>query len=599
MKDYWRLLSFLKKHPLTLMGAIVSIIISGVFDGITLLPIVPLADRVLNRGEVTLPFQLPPFIEGVVEKINQTEPLALLGVLSVAGLALFLLKCLFLFLQDYLMTDLSQRLVRDVRSALFEKIQLLSLDYFSAKKAGVLMSRVTHDVGTLQDSVAVGLTDLFYRPLQILVFGAITFLIDWKLAALSLVLIPIITVPVARIGKRLRQVHSSALQSMADLTSTLHEFISGIWIVKVFTMEAHEKSKFEQANENVYRFTMKRMKRIMALGPFSEAVAAVGAIFLLYVGGRQVLHGKFSGGVLILFLGALLSLIKPAKKLASTYGLLQETLATVPRIFEILDAIPAVSEKKDAKLLSPVRKGIQFRDVSFRYHENDVLQHVSLDVSAGEVIAIVGRSGAGKTTLVNLIPRFYDPTQGSVLIDGVDLRSVTLRSLREQIGVVTQETFLFHDTIEANIRYGRLDATAAEVAAVARMAHAHEFISRTPGAYQAVIGERGMKLSGGERQRLAIARAILKNPPVLILDEATSQLDTESERYVQEAIEALMKGRTVLVIAHRLSTIVNADRIVVLEGGRVVEVGPHAELLKKDGLYKKLYSIQVQEVMDT
>ncbi len=600
MKDYFRLLGFLKKHLHVLGAAFVTLILSAGFDGITLLPIVPLADRVLNRGEVILPFPLPPPLEHLVAAINQAEPLTLLWYLCVFGAVLIAFKFFFLFLQDYLMMDLSQRMVRDVRNALFQKLHLLSLDYFTEKKSGTLISRFTHDVTTLQDSVAVGLTDLLYRPFQILVFAVIAFSIHWKLAVASLVLIPLITVPVAKIGKRLKKVNQSALESMAEVSSVLHEFMSGVRIVKVFNMEGHERSKFERSNQDFYRYTMKRIKRVLALGPFSELVAGVGAIIILYIGGREVVRGTLSSGVLILFLGALLSLIKPAKKVTSTYGLFQQTLAVIPRVYEILDAVPSVAEKPGAKVLSPVQESIEFQNVSFRYpgKESDALQEVTLSVKAGEVIAIVGRSGAGKTTLVNLIPRFYDPTAGTILIDGTDIREVTLQSLREQVGVVTQETFLFHDSIEANIAYGRAGATTSEIEGAARLAHAGEFISRIPEGYQAVIGERGVKLSGGERQRIAIARAILKNPPILILDEATSQLDSESERYVQEAIERLMKGRTVFVIAHRLSTVVNADRIVVLEQGRMIEVGGHSELLKKDGLYKKLYSVQFQEVMN-
>ncbi|MFH1857448.1 MAG: ABC transporter ATP-binding protein [Candidatus Omnitrophota bacterium] len=601
MRDYLRLLAFLKKHIWTLGAAFASLIVSATFDGITLLPIVPIADRILGRSEVVLPFRLPPFLEGLVATINQTEPLVLLGILCFFGLGLILLKFLFLFLNEYLMKDLSQRLVRDVRNALFEKIQTLSLDYFSEKKAGTLVSRLTYDVSTLQDSVAVGLMDLFYRPLQLFFFACIVFLIHWKLALLSLALIPIITIPVARIGKRLKKVNINTLESMAEINTTLQEYIAGVRIVKVFNMEPYEKSKFEKAAQNFYRYTMKRVKRVIALGPFSECVASIGAILLLLVGGREVVQGTFSGGVLLLFLGALLSLIKPAKKLTSSYGLFQEALGVVPRIFEILDAVPSVVERREPRVLPPIQKNIEFRDVSFRYQEKEmeVLQGISLTVSAGEVIAIVGRSGAGKTTLVNLLPRLYDPTKGNILIDGVELREVTLRSLREQIGVVTQETFLFHDTIEANIAYGRLGSSKGDIVEAARLAHAHDFIMRSPGGYQAVIGERGLKLSGGERQRIAIARAILKNPPLLILDEATSQLDSESERFVQEAIERLMKGRTVFVIAHRLSTIVNANRIVVLEKGRLAEFGTHTELLQRNGIYKKLYSVQFQEVMNT
>lgn len=596
MRDYVRLLGYLKAHLALATVAVLSLIASALFDGISLVPIVPLADRVLNRGQITLSTSLPPFLQTIILRLNEADPMRLLGWLCLVGIALMFFKCLFLFLQDYLMSDLSQRFVRDIRNKLFERLQLLSLDYFSEKKQGTLLSRITYDAGFLQDSVAVGMLDLIYRPCQMAIFATIAFYIHWKLAILSLVLLPAIILPVVKIGKRLHTVSVEAMEDMSDLNTTVQETIGGIQVIKSFNLESRRQEKFERHNEDFYHHTMKRMKRIQAIGPFSEFIAALGALFILFIGGRDVVQGRLSSGVFIFFLGALLSLIKPAKKLTSSYGLFKQTLAVTPRILELLEERPSVVERPNAKALAPVRERIEFQEVSFGYETQPVLEEITFLVPVGEVVAIVGRSGVGKTTLVNLIPRFYDPTRGRILIDGVDLREVTLRSLRDQVGMVSQETILFNDTIYANIAYGRPQATREELLQAARMSHADSFIQRMPRSYDTPIGDRGLKLSGGERQRLALARAFLKNPPILILDEATSQLDAESERLVQSAMDQLMTGRTVFVIAHRLSTVTKADRIIVLEGGRIAAIGSHRELLERGGLYQKLYAMQFEGV---
>ena len=596
MRDYVRLLRFLKPHRGVAIAALASTFISAAFDGITLVPIVPLADRVLNRGKIILPAGLPAPVQDLVLRLNEADPMRLLAGLCVVGLVLSFFRGIFVFLESYLMADLSQKFVRDVRTQIFEKLQLLSLDYFAQKKEGALLSRITYDVGQLQDSVAVGIMDLLYRPFQILVFSAIAFSISWKLAVVSLVLLPAITLPVLKIGRHLRKVNREAMEDMSELSSTVQESVMGAQVVRSFGLESHLQEKFSRHNQNFYRHTMKRIKRVLAIGPFSEFVTVIGALCILFYGGRSVVQGRLSSGVFILFLGALLSLVKPAKKLTSSYGLFQQTLAIAPRIAELLDEKPTVVESPQAKPLPPIRHRITFDNVSFGYDGPPVLEKIQLEVAVGEVVAIVGRSGVGKTSLVNLIPRFYDPKQGRVLMDGIDLRSVTLRSLRAQVGMVSQETLLFNDTIYANIAYGRLQANREELLEAARLSYADNFIRRLPNGYETQIGDRGVRLSGGERQRLALARAFLKNPPILILDEATSQLDTESEQLVQAAMDQLMKGRMVFVIAHRLSTVTKADRIVVLETGRIAAIGTHRELLDQGGLYQKLYAMQFQGV---
>jgi len=444
----------------------------------------------------------------------------------------------------------------------------------------------------IQNSIAEGLKEFLYQFFQILLFLSIVFFIHWRLATFSLFLLPLIVLPVVKIGKRLRKISISSQEKMGRINSLLYETIAGVRIVKAFSMEEYETERFAQENDRFYRLTLKGMKRTILLSPLNEFVGALSATFILFVGGREVLRGTMSAGVFTLFLGALLSLIKPFKKISNIYGLTQQALGAAKRIFKILDTQPQIKEKENALILPSFSKEIAFENVYFRYHKREVLKGINLHIPKGEVVALVGHSGVGKTTLVNLIPRFYDPSQGRITIDGYDVRDLHLKSLRAQIGIVTQETILFNDTVRANIAYGKREASLEEIICAAKAANAHQFIINLPEQYDTIIGEQGITLSGGERQRLAIARVFLKNAPILILDEATSQLDAKSERLIQEAIERLMHGKTVFVIAHRLSTIKHADKIVVLDKGRIVDIGKHNQLLSRDSLYRKLYEMQ-------
>jgi subfamily B ATP-binding cassette protein MsbA len=565
---------------------------SAIFDGVSLAMIVPLSDKVLTNKQIILPTKLPPFLAGIVDKLNSIAPLAMLNYIAVGIVLLFIFKGIFGFLQGYLMSDIGQRVIRDIRSKLYAKLQTLSLDYFTHKRGGELISRITNDVRMVENAVSYGSTDLIYQSLQVVVFLCLTFLIYFKLALISIILVPLISLPIMRVGKILRKLSRSSQEKMADINSYIYETIIGTRIVKAFNMEPYEINKFDLVNHEYYRISMKSIKRTLLLSPATEILGCVAGIFVFLWGGREVIAGRVSFGVFGLFLASLLSLIRPFKKLSQVNAINQQAMAASVRIYEVLDTQPTVVEKPGAMELSGFQGKVTYEDVWFAYADQDVLKGVNLEVKRGEILAIVGPSGTGKTTLVDLIPRFYDPKRGRILIDGTDIKEATLKSLRQQVGIVTQETILFNDTIGANIAYGRPGATQQEIEQAALQAYAHDFIRKFPLGYDTSIGDRGIKLSGGERQRIAIARALLKNPPILILDEATSQLDSESERVVQEALDRLVKGRTVFVIAHRLSTVRNAHRIVVLDNGRITEEGSHSELLVKGGLYKRLYQMQ-------
>ena len=597
MNTYLRLLKFVRPHRGVLVLAAVCMLASALFDGVSLGMLVPLADRVLNNKEIIVTdTPLPPIIKDTIARINATPPLTLLNIMAALILVLFLFKGIFLFLQSYLMTDVSQRVIRDARNSLYRKFQSLSLDYFTQARTGTLISRITNDVSIIQNSISEGLTDLIYQSLRIILFALIVFFINWRLAIISLILLPLISFPILRIGKRLRKISTRAQEKAAEINSTLYETISGIRIVKAFSMEDYEINKFERQNKGFYKISMKSVKRMIAIAPLTEFIGTVGGVVVLVLGGKEVIKGTVSFGIFVLFLAALLSLIKPFKRLSKVHAINQQALAAAVRIFEILDLQPSIKEKEDARILPKMNRDIKFQGVHFKYNNEEIaLKNIDLEVRVGEVVALVGPSGVGKTTLVNLIPRFYDPTEGKITIDGYDLRDATVKSLRDQIGIVSQEMVLFNDTVKANIAYGRIDAREEEIIQTARLANAHDFIVQMPQGYDTMIGERGFRLSGGQRQRLAIARALLKNPPILILDEATSQLDTESEILVQEAIEQLMRNRTVFVIAHRLSTVRGADKIIVLDNNEIVEVGAHEQLMTKAGAYRTLYELQFRE----
>jgi subfamily B ATP-binding cassette protein MsbA len=595
MKEYRRFLRFLKPHSGILALAVVFMAVSSLFNWVSIAMIVPVVDKVLSNRPIVFPSKSPVVIERAVYFINSMPQEELFTVVLIFIPALFLLKGIFNFLYSYYMSDIGQLCVRDIRNRIYEKLQGLSLEYFVKKRSGELVSRITNDVKVVENALSYGVTDLAYQSFLVMLFTGTVFFIHWKLAFISLLLIPLIAFPIVKVGRTLRKISRNSQEKMADINSLLVETINGVRIVKAFSMEPYEVNKFKNQNQGYYKLSMKAIKRTLILSPATEFIGVLFGVFFLWWIGRDVISGKLSFGVFALYVGSLFSLIRPLKKLSQVNSINQHALAASSRIHEVLEAVATVKEQVALKQLSRAPRHIEYRGVSFRYEDTQILKDISFSVEAGAVVAIVGPSGVGKSTLLDLLLRFYDPQEGEILIDAVNIRDVSLKSLRSLCGIVTQETVLFNDTVKANIGYGHLEIDDKKIEEAARIANAHDFILRLPQGYNTIIGDRGVKLSGGERQRLAIARALLKNPPILILDEATSQLDTESERLVQDALNKLMQGRTVFVVAHRLSAVKDADAIIVLDKGRIVQQGAHKELISCDGLYRMLYELQDRE----
>lgn len=593
MQDYRRLFRFAKPYFSLLVLAGVFMGIVTLLDVFRLGAVVPVVDRIFtNKPIMFAAGKFPLFVENILNQLNNLTPLKVLYLLLIVVPVALIIRAVFEFLHSYIMADVGQKVIRDVRNLVYGKLQTLSLEYFTQKRSGELVSRITNDVRLIENAVSYALTDLVYQSFQVISFAVLAFLINWKFALISIVLLPLVAVPMVSVGKVLCKLSRKSQEKMADINSLLVETFMGVRIVRAFCMEDKEIARFKGQNQDYYKIAMKSIKRMLLLGIITELAGVAAALLIIFYGGRQVIEGRLSFGLFALFMAALLSLIRPFKKLSQVNSIIQQAIAAVKRIYEVLDVQPLIKEAANAKILPPIKESIVFRNVSFGYADRLILDNINLEVALGSNLAIVGPSGVGKTTLVDLIPRFYDPLKGEILIDGQDINYVTLQSLRHQIGIVTQETILFNDTVRANIGYGKPDATDAQIKQAAREAYADDLILHLPLGYDTVIGDRGMKLSGGEKQRIAIARALLKNPPILILDEATSQLDTESERLVQQALERLIQGRTVFIVAHRLSTVKSASQIAVLDKGRIVERGTHQQLLDKNGLYKRLYSMQ-------
>lgn len=528
--------------------------------------------------------------------INKNE--TLLFVLPVALFAVAVLKSAFSYGQNYLMNYVGNHIVTDIRQELFGRMVRLPVSYHDSNTSGRLVSRVINDVTLMANAIAGVLKDIFQQGLTFLAMLGVIFYQNWKLGSLSMIVIPLAAVTMVRMGKRLRALGKSGQEQMGDMASTLQETLSGIRMVKAYGRESAEAERFKDSNKAFLTTTMKAIQ-VSSLGSSHiEVIGVVGVAVIIWYGGSLVISGDMTPGAFFSFLAAMFMVFTPLRRLSGSNNTIQQALAAAERVFGVIDLETEQETDRGQVAMPPVTQSVVYQDVTFLYEGQTVpaLSDVDLVIPAGQMVAVVGSSGSGKTTLANLLPRFYHPTAGAVLIDGVDIQSFTLASLRAQIGIVSQEVVLFDDTVFNNIAFGRQHAAEADVVQAAKLAYAHDFIERLPQGYSTMVGEKGIKLSGGERQRLAIARAILRDPPLLILDEATSALDTESERVVQLALTNLMAHRTTLVIAHRLSTVQRADRIVVLDRGTIVETGTHDELLLRGGHYKRLHALQFQDL---
>lgn len=539
---------------------------------------------------------VPWIIKSVIDEVLADRDIAMLNTIAIGIVFVYLLRGIFFFGQNYLMSHIGQKVIIDIRQKVYRHLQKLSLSYYESRKTGTIMSYVTNDVSALQNALVENVIEMVTESVILLgSLGAMLYL-HWKLTLLTLFTLPLVAHAINVFGKKLRNAGRISQERAADITAVLQETLSAIRVVKSFSREDYEIERFGEENNRNFRAQMKVVQLMSTLTPLIEFLAALGVTIIIWYGGLEVISGNLTSGALIAFLIYTVNLSNPIKRLTRVYANIQKALAAAQRVFEVLDTEPDIQDAPGAIALPRIEGHISLRDVDFAYKPDElVLNQVSFEVRPGQMVAIVGPSGAGKSTIANLIPRFYDPVAGQVMIDGIDIKTATLASLRQQIGIVPQETVLFNGTVYENILYGDLEAGEEQVIAAARAANAHQFISEMPEGYDTQIGDRGSQLSGGQRQRIAIARAILKNPRILILDEATSALDAESEKLVQEALDQLMVGRTSLVIAHRLSTIQRADIIIVMEKGRIVEQGSHEELIRAGGLYDKLYKVQFSE----
>ena len=573
MKNYLRLLAYIKPYKKRLAAAMVCIIMAA---GANL--------------------YLPWIIKDMIDDVLMSKDMLMLNLIAAGILVVMFTRGVFYYGQSYLVSYVGQRVIIDVRSMLFRKFQKMPLSYYDRQQTGTVMSYITNDVSAMQSAIVDNLIELVTESSILIGSLAMMIYLDWKLSLLTLMTIPLVGFAMKIFGRKLKRSSTVIQERAAEITSLLQESISAIRVVKSFVRETYEIKRFEEQNWKNFQAAMKNVKLSSLLTPTVEFLAAIAVTFIVWFGGYEVVNEVITAGELVAFLTYAVNLANPVKRLSRVYAAIQRAMAAADRVFAVMDLEEKITDVPGAKPLPPIKGQVEFKDITFSYKEGQpALQHISLKAEPGQMIALVGPSGSGKSTIANLIPRFYDVDSGTISIDGHDIRQVTADSLREQIGLVPQETMLFSTTVMENIRYGRLDATDEEVVEAARAANAEEFIKDLPEGYDTKLGERGLNLSGGQRQRLAIARAILKNPRVLILDEATSALDTESEKIVQDALDKLMVGRTSFVIAHRLSTIFNADQIFVVENGHLREHGTHEELLAAGGLYSNLYNIQFRQ----
>jgi len=571
MELYLRLLKFLKPYRIKLLFAMICMSLMAATNGATAFLVKPFLDKIFFEKNAAMLYMIPA---GVI--------------------LLYLFKGVFDYLQAYLMGYVGQKIITDIRNLLFNCLQRQPLAFFDKTPTGVSISRVMNDVNLIQSTVSDAFAAILKDALTIVGLIGVVFYRDWVLAIIAFIVLPFAAYPIVVFGKKLRKISTKTQRSIAALTNFLHETITGQRIVKAFSMEEYENRRFHKENEALFNIILKRYKVRALSSPIMEALGGIAIAVIIWYGGREVISGHSTPGNFFSFTAALLMLYEPIKSLNKENHNIQQGLAASQRVFEIIDREPEIPEKPGAIELENVQGFIEFKGVFFKYEDKMVLRNINLKINKNEVLAVVGQSGVGKTTLANLIPRFYDVTDGSIEVEGIDIRDVTISSLRKNIALVTQDVILFNDTIKNNIAYG-VPQDPKRIEEAAAMAYAHDFIVRLPKGYDTNIGEKGIRLSGGEKQRIAVARAFYKNAPILILDEATSSLDVASEVEVQKAVDNLMKGRTTIIIAHRLSTVMGADRIVVLESGTIVQEGSHRKLIEADGPYKRLYELQFKK----
>ena len=569
MDIYKRLLIFVKPYWTRIAIAVVCMIL-------------------LSGINALIAYMVKPAIDEIFLKKDST----MLAVIPFALILAFLLKGSFDYGQEYLMGYVGNRVVTDIRDALYRHTQHLSLAFFHKITTGMLMSRIANDIGVLQRSVSDSIAKVMMNCFLIIGLTGVAFYQNWRLACICFLILPWVMIPITRFGKKSKRYSRRSQEKIGHISTFLTETISGNRIVKAFCMENYENARFAGENNRLFRIKIKTLKVSALSSPVIQSVGGLMAAATIYYGGSEVISGDITTGQLFSFIAALGMLYKPVQSMNKVNQQIQEGMAAAVRVFAIFDTVPDIADAPGATPMPLIQEALEFRAVSFRYEEKPVLRDVGFRVNAGKTVAIVGPSGAGKTTIANLILRFYDVVSGGVFIDGVDIRERTIKSVRDQMAIVTQDTILFNDTVLNNIAYGSRDKTEQQIIEAARAAFAHDFIEHLPQGYQTIIGEKGARLSGGQRQKIAIARAILKGAPILILDEATSSLDSRSEKELQKALENLMQGKTTIMIAHRLSTVRNADRIIVMSDGTIAEEGSHEELLQHKGIYYSMYTIQ-------
>jgi len=570
-----RLLKLVKPYSVRLLGAMVCMMMVAGVTSLMAFMVKPVLDDIFFQKKLSTLSLLPPFV-----------------------IVLYIIKGFFAYGQSYLMSFVGEKIVANLRGDLYAHVQRLSLSYFDRTSTGLLMSRIINDVNLIQGAVSNAVTGVLKDAFTIVGLIGVIFYRDWQLAILAMLVLPIAVLPIVKFGRKLRKISTQSQKTMAEISIHLHETLAGNRIVRAFNTEEYEIGRFRQRVRTFFQLTMKDVSIKSMSSPIMEFLGGVGIAAIIWYGGYNVIKGYSTPGTFFSFLTALLMLYEPIKHLSGVNNTVQQGLAAAVRVFEVLDLQAEIGDQPGAKVINGIRQGIYFKNVSFGYGEDWVLRDITLEVKAGEIVAVVGTSGGGKTTLVNLIPRFYEANEGDIFIDDRSIKEITQSSLRQQIGIVTQQTILFNDTVRNNIAYGSPDKSEEDIIRAAQAAYAYDFIQRLPEQMNTIIGEQGVRLSGGERQRISIARALLKDAPILILDEATSSLDSDSEAEVQRALENLMQGRTTFIIAHRFSTIRKVNRILVLSEGRIVEEGNHDQLMELEGVYKRLYEIQFRDSED-